>query len=175
MKKIPEIIIRPFEWAKDLSDVLSLRMTKEQERGDFSSTTEHLLREVRRHPEFNSRLFAVCPSKQNDEKVVGVFLIEPLTRPSNRRCVLKGLLIDNLFQHCGIGNQLMQKLPALVSVEFPGSRYLHLAVHKENAVAIKLYEKGGFVKTGRTVPVGPTCRKDIEYVLQIVPDHPALW
>lgn len=166
-KRIHEIIVRPFDWSRDLSLVLSLRMTENQERHDYSPTTHHLLREVRRHPNFGSKVFVVCPRKQSGERVAGVFLLEPLTPTSNTRCVLKGLLIDASFQNCGIGTLVMSKLPKLVLSEFPGSRYLHLTVHKENKVASNLYERWGFLKTGNEIPVGTSSRHDVEYVLEI--------
>jgi ribosomal protein S18 acetylase RimI-like enzyme len=159
------IAVRLFNPSRDVIPLLRLRVSREQEKKDYTSSIAHLLKQARLHPEFDSQLFVILPSTDEQDAPVGVFLLEPLSLPDTTRCVLKGLLIDERFQNNGVGTQLMERLPSIVLEAFPNTRFVHLAVHPDNNHAIHLYRQAGFVPTGGKILIEANGRKDHEYVL----------
>lgn len=168
-----EVTVRSVEPDRDAVALRTIEMTDQQLKADYSSTPQHTLEQMRLHPEFGSKGFVVNVAKrslssgiQHGGTIVGFFILEPhLDDPS--RCVFKGLVIDRSFQSMGVGTRVLEILPALVAEEFPGTRYIHLAVHPDNHAAIRIYTRQGFKPSGVLVPVGKREQHDTEYVLDL--------
>ena len=67
--------------------------------------------------------------------------------PADGRCWIIGFIVDAHHQRRGIGRAALTQLLARMTAESGGANLL-LAVHPENAPAIRLYEAFGFRDTG---------------------------
>lgn len=61
---------------------------------------------------------------------------------------LRGLFIDARVQGRGLGREAMGQLAPYLARHFRGHRQLTLAVHVENAAALRTYLAAGFLDTG---------------------------
>ena len=124
---------------KDNEDaVRHLKTKKGQE--DFIETIDECLEEAE-HKSYNIdwQTMAIC----NDEIVVGFAMYGKSTCGD---IWLDRFMIDEHYQNMGYGKIALEKLIDMLYSEFKTDK-LYLSVNKNNAVAIKLYEKMGFVMT----------------------------
>ncbi|WP_203641580.1 GNAT family N-acetyltransferase [Levilactobacillus andaensis] len=63
--------------------------------------------------------------------------------------LIRSLSVSETQRGKGIATQMLQQLPAFAREHFPLATTLNLAVEAENVPAQKLYDKVGFVDTGR--------------------------
>lgn len=103
-----------------------------------------------------------------DEEPVGIILVGKIKIDKKEPKILQqyqyayrlmGFFIDKKYQHKGIGKAALSLvLDKLIKYPDIKSSPLILEVHKENLVAIKLYESFGFINTGILL-------KDNNYIL----------
>ena len=80
-------------------------------------------------------------------RVVGTAALHLVTSPRRRHCGEIGMAVHDDFQRRGVGSALMAALVELAD-RWLGLRRLELSVYVDNAPAIHLYEKFGFVREG---------------------------
>lgn len=68
---------------------------------------------------------------------------------------LRAFFVDARFQRRGIAAAALGRLPAFVTAQYPKARSMVLTVNVSNPVATALYQRAGYVDTGR-VHVGGT-------------------
>ena len=67
---------------------------------------------------------------------------------------LRGFMIDQPHQNCGIGSAALQALPDLLRATYPTARALVLMVNIRNQLAVRTYLKVGFETTGEMIDPG---------------------
>jgi ribosomal protein S18 acetylase RimI-like enzyme len=80
-------------------------------------------------------------------------------------CALFGMWVDPRFRSAGVGGALVQAVVA--EARAAGKRRVVLHVVSGNASATDLYERAGFVPTGRTLPY-PQDDRVVEIEMQLV-------
>ncbi|CAE6751761.1 L-amino acid N-acetyltransferase AaaT [Paraburkholderia domus] len=81
-------------------------------------------------------------------RVVGHAGLE-VHRPSRAHCAHLGLAVHDAYHGCGVGTALLQGLTDCADASL-GLRRIDLTVFTDNAPAIALYRKFGFVEEGRS-------------------------
>jgi putative acetyltransferase len=139
-----EILIRALEPA-DVEAVAEVMAGRRVVAGTLQlpwrSVEERRERLVQRSPDVH-RLVAEVESR-----VVGVASLHLQTGPRRRHCGDIGMAVHDDFQGRGVGSALMAALIDLAD-NWLGLRRLELYVYVDNAPAIRLYEKFGFVSEG---------------------------
>lgn len=87
---------------------------------------------------------------ESDGRVVGHALLDPLKLATTSHVVALTIAIHEGHQGQGFGRLLMEHLIAWAKAQEPIERF-ELNVRSQNTVAIRLYEKLGFVQEGRRV------------------------
>lgn len=82
-----------------------------------------------------------------DGRVVGTLGLHAESRPRRRHCGDIGMMVHDDFQGRGVGTALLTAAIDLAD-NWLGLRRLELTVYTDNARAIRLYEKFGFVIEG---------------------------
>ncbi len=82
-----------------------------------------------------------------DRRVVGTLGLHVETSPRRRHCGSVGMAVHDDFQGRGVGSALVAAMIDLAD-NWLGLRRLELTVFVDNAAAIHLYEKFGFVAEG---------------------------
>jgi RimJ/RimL family protein N-acetyltransferase len=90
----------------------------------------------------------------NGQEPVGFFVLHTSDRVKNytdnpKAILLTALSINHAEQSKGYAKQAMIQLKNFVQHQFPGYNEVILAVNHKNIPAQKLYEKAGFLDTGR--------------------------
>ncbi len=80
----------------------------------------------------------------DDEGPIQGFLI---ARIAGEECELENIVVASSSQRCGLGSKLMQELIAVAKSQ--GATRVFLEVRESNVAARSLYEKCGFVISGR--------------------------
>jgi ribosomal-protein-alanine N-acetyltransferase len=70
-----------------------------------------------------------------------------IARITGEECELENIVVASSSQRCGIGSKLMQELIAVARAQ--GATRVFLEVRESNVAARSLYEKCGFVISGR--------------------------
>ena len=78
---------------------------------------------------------------------VGMFKLQPMKYRNSHIIYLGGVAIDPVSSKQGAGSRMMPEI--LERVKQMGFTRVELTVGTENAIAIKLYEKSGFLNEGR--------------------------
>jgi RimJ/RimL family protein N-acetyltransferase len=126
-------------------DVLALTPAPGQAR--FSGLAPDTLPAAERHR--TRRAVAVL----RDDAPVGFFALDHadpicgyLTEPS---VALRAFFVDAQVQQQGIASAALRALPAFVAERYPAAETVVLTVNVSNPVATRLYQRAGFVDTGR--------------------------
>lgn len=82
-----------------------------------------------------------------ESRVVGTLTLHAETRPRRRHCGNIGMAVHNTFQGRGVGSALLAAAVELAD-NWLDLRRLELSVYVDNAAALHLYEKFGFVIEG---------------------------
>ena len=82
-----------------------------------------------------------------DGRVVGNLGLHIEANPRRRDCASLGMAVHDAYQNQGVGTALMAAMVELAD-NWLGLRRLELSVYTDNAPAIHLYEKFGFVIEG---------------------------
>ncbi|WP_026697161.1 GNAT family N-acetyltransferase [Alkalicoccus chagannorensis] len=64
--------------------------------------------------------------------------------------LLRSYSIQTRYQGMGMAGASLAELPAFVRAHFPACTKVLLAVNEQNTAAQRVYERGGFVRTGET-------------------------
>jgi len=92
--------------------------------------------------------FAIYRRARLGKELIGFFsLIYLPDEPTF--CYLGGFLIDARFQGQGHGRAALAEIMRFVHNEYPHCVDLFLSVHPQNQIAEQLYQRAGFVKTGK--------------------------
>lgn len=105
-----------------------------------------------------------------DEQAVGTVGAFRLPDHPADECVLVGMWVDPLARGLGVGERLVRTV--LEAAVEQGMRRVVLEVAHENGPAVALYERSGFVPTGRSgaMPHDPSITEfEMEYVLVELP------
>lgn len=130
-------------------EVAALTVRKEQ--SGFLATPTGILARGYVYRACRARVYGIL----NDGQTVGVALVRDLDEEP--ACYeLQQFLIDQRFQNRGYGAQALRLILARLSQE---RRYLQteVCVRKDNAAALRLYQKAGFKDTGYIDPDVPDC------------------
>lgn len=99
----------------------------------------------------NARVIGIA----NDEQIIGVALVRDFTdEPIGYD--LQQFMIDQRFQNKGYGTEALRKILDLLREEKRYSR-VEVCVNKEDKLALRVYEKAGFVDTGYIDDDLPNC------------------
>ncbi|GAA0248974.1 GNAT family N-acetyltransferase [Rhodanobacter caeni] len=85
---------------------------------------------------------------------IGYYRIDPGARSVTGRDFaqpargLRSLFVDEHWQGCGIGTRALALLLADLAVRHPSTRLLVLTVDDDNAAALRMYRRAGFVEDG---------------------------
>lgn len=91
----------------------------------------------------------------NDEQIIGVSLVKDMDEEP--ACYdLQQFMIDKQFQNKGYGTEAMRLILSQLQKEGKYS-CVEVCVNKENAAALKMYEKLGFLDTGYVDESVPDC------------------
>jgi putative acetyltransferase len=82
-----------------------------------------------------------------DGRVIGLLNLHLERSPRRRDCAWFGMAVHDGFQGQGVGSALMRAMIELADGWY-GLRRLELIVHADNAAAIHLYQKFGFLIEG---------------------------
>jgi putative acetyltransferase len=82
-----------------------------------------------------------------DGRVVGMLSVHLEPNPRRRHCAGLGMAVHDSFQGQGVGTALMRAAIDLAE-SWLGVQRLELTVYTDNAPAVRLYEKCGFVIEG---------------------------
>lgn len=99
----------------------------------------------------NARVFGIV----SDEQMVGVALVKDMDEEP--ACYdLQQFMIDKRFQNQGFGTEALKQIIAMLKEE---AKYkcVEVCVNKEDASALRVYEKVGFVDTGYIAEDVPDC------------------
>lgn len=99
----------------------------------------------------NARVFGIV----SDEQMVGVALVKDMDEEP--ACYdLQQFMIDKRFQNQGFGTEALKQIIAMLKEE---AKYkcVEVCVNKEDASALRVYEKVGFVDTGYIDEDLPEC------------------
>lgn len=99
----------------------------------------------------NARVFGIV----SDEQMVGVALVKDMDEEP--ACYdLQQFMIDKRFQNQGFGTEALKQIIAMLKEE---AKYkcVEVCVNKEDAAALRVYEKVGFVDTGYIAEDVPDC------------------
>lgn len=99
----------------------------------------------------NARVFGIA----DDSKIIGVALVRDFTEePFNYD--LQQFMIDQRFQNKGYGTEALRLILDFLKQE---GKYagVEVCVNREDAVALHVYEKGGFVDSGYIDDDLPDC------------------
>ncbi len=92
--------------------------------------------------------FAIYLRQRLGKELIGFFsLIHLLDDPTF--CYLGGFLIDQRFQGHGHGRTALNEILRFIRTEQPDCATIFLSVHPQNQIAEQLYQRTGFVKTGK--------------------------
>jgi len=161
-----EVVLRTPKW-DDLDDLLQLINSLVEERADITRT-----KKVSREEEIDW-LSRVLSRLEKDEtfymvaevggKVVGVSEINRRPSGYETHVGVLGIAIRNGFRNIGIGTEMMKTL--VEQAQAMGLKVLTLSAFATNECAIHVYEKVGFVQTGR---VPEKFFKDGRYIDEII-------
>jgi len=126
--------------------VLRLAPTAEQAR--FSGVARITLPAAERHP--TRHAVAIL----RDEEAVGLFALDPADRICGYTApavsvALRALFVDGRVQRQGIAAGALRALPRFLARHHRAAQSVVLTVNVVNPVAMQLYERAGFVDTGR--------------------------
>jgi len=107
----------------------------------YRSVEERRARLAQAPPEMHSLVAEV------EGRVVGSLNLLLETNPRRRHCADIGMAVHDEFQGRGVGSALMAAVLDLAD-NWLGLRRIELSVYTDNAAAIHLYEKFGFVIEG---------------------------
>lgn len=99
----------------------------------------------------NARVFGIV----SDEQMVGVALVKDMDEEP--ACYdLQQFMIDKRFQNQGFGTEALKQIIAMLKEE---AKYkcVEVCVNKEDASALRVYEKVGFIDTGYIDEDLPEC------------------
>jgi putative acetyltransferase len=140
-----EIVIRAQE-PEDIEAIAEISMCPSVVAGTlqlpFRSLAERRAR-LAQHEEGVHRLVA-----EVEGRVVGTLGLHVETNPRRRHTGSLGMAVHDAFQEQGVGSGLLDAAIDLAD-NWLGLRRLELHVYPDNAVAINLYQKFGFVVEGR--------------------------
>ena len=92
--------------------------------------------------------FAIYLRQRLGKELIGFFsLIHLLDDPTF--CYLGGFLIDQRFQGQGYGRAALAAIIRFVRMEHAECETIFLTVHPQNQIAVQLYQRTGFVRTGK--------------------------
>ena len=105
-----------------------------------------------------------------DRRVVGILGLNAVRRPRRNHVATVGMSVHDDFQNRGIGHALMAAMVELAD-NWLGLRRIELEVYTDNAAAIHLYEKFGFVieGTGRDYARRPGGFVDAHFMARLRP------
>ena len=99
----------------------------------------------------NARIFGIA----HEQRLVGLALVRDCTEEPT--CYdLQQFMIDGSFQNRGYGTQALEQLMQLLEKEGRFS-CVEVCVHREDAPALRLYQKAGFADTGYIDADAPEC------------------
>ena len=91
----------------------------------------------------NSTAYAIC----DGDRVIGLVIIKDRPEEGEDCYAFTDLFIADDFQRKGYGNQAVEAIIGKFRLEKKRS-VVELQVHQSNEIAIRIYEKYGFVKVG---------------------------
>ncbi|HSW61288.1 MAG TPA: GNAT family N-acetyltransferase [bacterium] len=100
-----------------------------------------------------------------DDKLIG-FIDSIIKYPDNETCYLGVFVIDRHFRSQGIGKYFYECFEHSIAEE--GYKKIRLAVHEENAGAIRFWQRLGFIQANDFEYRCGTSRKRAEFEKQII-------
>ena len=130
-------------------DVVSLSVGEEQKR--FLDRPVGILARGYVYRSCNAKVLGIA----DDGQVIGVALVKDMDEEP--ACYdLQQLMIDSRFQNKGYGTEALRQILSLLSEEGKYSQ-VEVCVDKDDAAALRVYEKAGFEDTGYIDKSVPDC------------------
>jgi len=137
-------------------DVISLSVNEEQKR--FLDKPIGIIARGYIYRSCNAKIYGIS----NDGQIIGVALVKDLNEEP--ACYdLQQFMIDQRFQNKGCGTEALRQILSLLSKE---GRYnqVEVCVNKNNAAALRMYNKIGFEDTGYIDEALPDCFNLVYYL-----------
>lgn len=130
-------------------DIIRLSVTDEQQK--YLDRSTGIIARGYIYRGANARVFGIV----SDEQMVGVALVKDMDEEP--ACYdLQQFMIDKRFQNQGFGTEALKQIIAMLKEE---AKYkcVEVCVNKEDASALRVYEKVGFIDTGYIDEDLPEC------------------
>ena len=129
----------------------AVRLSVTEEQQKFLDRPTGILARGYVYRDCNARVFAIC----EDDTPVGLALVRDLTEEP--ACYeLQQFMIDRRFQNRGLGSKALELILSILRAEGRFDR-VEVCTDMDNAQAIHVYQKAGFVDTGYIDPDLPHC------------------
>jgi len=130
-------------------EAAALRLSEEQQR--FLDRPIGILARGYVYREQNARVFGVA----EDGQLIGLALVKDMDEEP--ACYdLQQFMVDGRFQNRGFGSEALAQILSLLASEGRYG-YVEVCVNREDAPALHVYEKAGFVDTGYVDESCPDC------------------
>lgn len=127
----------------NLREIAAIELTSEQRR--LLEPGSHLFAIAAAYVRLDDRIWEPLAIEADDVVVGAVTLVYPVDRS---RISLCGFVIDRRRQRQGLGGEALIQVISIAHDRAPAAKYLNLLAKKDNAAAIMLYQRAGFMEHG---------------------------